>query len=105
MLSADTISRITRDAVAKQVAVADLERVRTETTADSDGNEAVRITIVLTAHGVKSLTGDQALDLLTEVQQRLQHEGDERFPIIEYATEQELELDEPVGDGDNDEDD
>ena len=90
MLSTSRIEQIAADAARKQVAAGGLERVLAEPATDSDGKEAVRITLVVTPKTATSLTGDQALDLLIEVQNRIQEAGDERFPIIEYATEQEL---------------
>jgi len=73
-----------------RVAEANLERIVTEPATDSEGKEALRIILVLKPGAAKILTGDQALDLLVGIQQKLQAEGEERFPIVEYATEQEL---------------
>lgn len=65
-------------------------RFLTEPTTDSEGKEALRITLVLTPAAAKTFTGDQAVDLILSIQSSLLKEGDERFPIIEYATEDEL---------------
>jgi hypothetical protein len=59
-------------------------------TTDSVGDAALRITIVLTPGVADSISGDAALNTLVQLQQKLQKEGDDRFPIIEYATEDEL---------------
>ena len=71
-----------------------LERILTQPTTDSEGKEALRITLVLKPEAAKTLTGAQALDVLVGIQQSLRREGEQRFPIVEYATEQELREDE-----------
>ena len=70
-----------------------MERILVEPATDSEGADALRITVVLTAAKARQLTGDQALDLLVEVQQAFRDKGEVRLPIIEYATEQELAAD------------
>lgn len=89
MLDSQAITQIARKVASAQVA-AGLERVVTEPATDSEGNEALRITLVLKPDAAKKLTGDEALDLLVAIQQKLRAAGEERFPIVEYATEQEL---------------
>lgn len=90
MLEFATIEAIAKRVAKGQVADAGLERVVTEPMTDSQGKDALRITVVLTPQAAQALSGDGALDLLVELQNALQREGEERFPIIEYATEQEL---------------
>lgn len=68
-----------------------LERVIAEPSTDSDGNEASRITVVLKPEAARDWTGDQALDLLVAIQETLTGEGEERLPIVHYATETDLE--------------
>jgi hypothetical protein len=58
---------------------------------DSQGDAALRITIVLRPNVAMRLTGDAVLDTLVQIQRRLSQEGEERFPLIEYATREELE--------------
>lgn len=65
-------------------------RVAAEPAIDSEGREALRVTIVIRPGAAKQLGGDAVLDTLVGVQERLQEMGEQRFPIIEYATEQEL---------------
>jgi hypothetical protein len=59
-------------------------------TIDSAGDAALRVTIVLTPGSTSSITGDKALSTLVRIQQEFQKKGDDRFPIVEYATEDEL---------------
>jgi hypothetical protein len=66
-------------------------RVFSEPIADSDGRDALYVTIVLRRGSADKITGDMALDTLVEIEQALRAAGENRFPIIEYATEEELE--------------
>lgn len=90
MLDTAKIVELTAQAARKWIAV---ERVMAEPTVDSQGEEALRITLVLDPQVVERVTGDQALDVLGDINQTLQSEGDERLPIVYYATEEELRAD------------
>jgi hypothetical protein len=90
MLDFVTIEKIAAKAARAQVAESGLERVLVSPAIDSDGKDALRITLVLKPEAVKALSGDAALDLLVDVQRELSNRNEERFPIVEYATEQEL---------------
>lgn len=72
----------------KSTSVAD---VLSEPVTDSEGHEALRITIVIGQDAAKRLPGDAVLDTLVQIQDRLREAGEERLPIVEYATEEELE--------------
>jgi hypothetical protein len=58
---------------------------------DSVGDPALRITITVTPESTKAITGKDALRTLAEIQRRLQEQGEDRFPIVEYATSKESE--------------
>jgi hypothetical protein len=67
-------------------------RVISESTADSAGHDALRITIVLIESGsADRITGDKAVDALIRTHTALRQANEERLPIVEYATEEELE--------------
>ena len=66
------------------------DRVLARPAVDSDGKDAVRVTLVLPAQAAEELGGDAVLDLLYELHQTLQQEGEERLAIVEYATEEEM---------------
>nr|WP_294514224.1 hypothetical protein [uncultured Rhodopila sp.] len=68
----------------------DVRRVLSEPAVDGDGAEVLHITIVLDDGGAESISGDMALDTLVGVERALRAANEERFPIIEYATEEEL---------------
>ncbi|WP_244425098.1 hypothetical protein [Bradyrhizobium sp. STM 3843] len=82
--------------IARQVATANLSSsavVTTVTTApftDSEGRDALRITIVLSPVEGAKIEGDATLDTLVQIQEHLLAAGEERFPLLEYATENEV---------------
>ena len=59
-------------------------------TTDSEGREALEITIVLTPRSSEAVKGDAVLTNLVQIQRELQNIGEQRFPIIQYATQEEL---------------
>ena len=82
--------------IAKKVAIANLtsasvSTVQSEPFIHSKGHEAVRITIVLTPESVASIDGKMTLNTLVQINNELQRAGEERFPLVEYATAAELE--------------
>jgi outer membrane protein assembly factor BamA len=81
--------------IAKRVATANLSSqnftsVTSSSTTDSAGNEALQITIVIKPGAESKITGDAALKTLVQMQDKLRRAGEDRFPIIEYATKKEL---------------
>jgi hypothetical protein len=90
------IPQIKIQQIASEVAVANLDRARVESvlsepTSDSQGRDALRITIIIKPGAAEELSGDSILDTLVQIQERLQREGEERFAFVEYATKDELE--------------
>ncbi len=83
--------------IARKVATANLSNsaaVTNVTTApfvDSEGRDALRITIVLDPVSGKRIEGDATLDTLVQIQEQLQAAGEERFPLLEYTTEGEAD--------------
>jgi hypothetical protein len=70
---------------------AGVQRVDSEPASDSEGQEALRITIVLKRGSADKISGEKALDTLVGIERALREAGEDRFPIIEYVTEEELE--------------
>ena len=66
-------------------------RVQSSPTVDSDGHEALIVTIVLQRGFGGEVTGDAALSAMVRIGRDLQNSGEERFPIIEFVTEEELD--------------
>jgi multidrug efflux pump subunit AcrB len=68
--------------------------VHTTTATDSQGDPALKITIVLTPGSTELVQGKAVLKTLDQLQQQLQDAGENRFPIVEFETKGEL----PVAD-------
>lgn len=56
----------------------------------SDGSGAISITLVIEPRAVDELSGDMVVDTLVGIRQRLSEAGEERLPMVSYATEDEL---------------
>ena len=81
--------------IASEVAVANLSQrnftsIESSSTADSTGEEALRIVIVIPPGAESRIQGDATLSTLVQMRERLRDAGEERFPIMEYSTEREL---------------
>jgi len=59
-------------------------------TEDLDGNEALEIMVILAPGAPASISGGAVINTLTRVLNDLQKAGEDRFPFMRYATEQEL---------------
>ncbi len=94
MLDAKKIDRSVA-AVARKTLGKEFVRTKSEPTIDSWGDEALSVLIVIKPGAADRITGDAALDTLSGIQEKLQEQGEQRFAIVEYATEEELaEVDE-----------
>lgn len=91
MLNRDKIIQIAHRVAAAHLGGAIVDDVMSEPTTDSQGRDALRITIVIKPGSAAKLGGNAVLDTLVEIQQELRQAGEERFPIVEYATEEELQ--------------
>jgi hypothetical protein len=60
---------------------------------DWTGTDALRVTIVIPDSAAGKIDGEQGLNMLGAVQDRLQRAGEDRFAYIHYATESELKED------------
>lgn len=98
MLGTNEISRIVTQAVEANSEPDSVRRVMTEPTATFDGEDAVRITIVLTPEAVNKLASGDPGDVFIRVWNALRAADDPRFPILDYTTEAELE---DVGDSES----
>jgi hypothetical protein len=91
-LKEDKINEIVREVATAKLAPYASGRVISEPTTDSTGQDALRITIVIAPDSAPKINGDAVLESWVQIQNRLHAAGEERFPIIQYATEEELEL-------------
>jgi hypothetical protein len=88
----DAFGRLIRQALASKLGQANVVRVNWEPTTDSQGRAALKITVVIpegAAHRLKNAV----LDALVKLNERLNEMGEERTPIVQYATEAELAQD------------
>ena len=91
-LTEDKINEIVREVATAKLAPYASGRVISEPTTDSTGQDALRITIVIEPDSARKIKKGAVLDNLVQIHDRLQAAGEERFPIIQYATEEELEV-------------
>jgi len=90
MLDTKQIDEIAKVAARANLSHASVVSVRSQTATDSAGDAALRITIELTPGSTSSISGEAVVKTLSQIWDRLQEAGDDRFPIIEYATSDEL---------------
>jgi hypothetical protein len=91
MLEPAQISNIAANVAKAKLSPNVVSQAVTESMTDSQGHDALRVTIVIRAGAAEKLKGDSVLDTLVEIQDRLREAGEERFAIVEYATQDELE--------------
>jgi hypothetical protein len=85
------INRIVGEIAKANLASSSVSSVHSSSMIGSEGQEALKIRIVLTPGSTDYIKGDDTLNTLYEVRYRLQKAGEDRFPIIEYATKEELD--------------
>jgi hypothetical protein len=91
MLDHGRVAEIAREVAAAKRGAGIVEEVSRKPAFDSDGHETLHVTIVIRQGINGRIGGGAALETLAQLRYRLQEEGDERFPIVEYATREELE--------------
>jgi hypothetical protein len=84
------IQEIAHEVASANLASTNISSVLSSTAIDSEGHDAVRITIVINPGSESKIRGDAALDTLVGIQNRLRSEGEERLATVEYATNEEL---------------
>lgn len=90
MLNQDKIAQIAHRVAAAHLGGA-IDDVMSAPTTDSQGRDALRITIVIKSGSAAKLGGNAILDTLVQIQEELRESGEDRFPIVEYATQEELQ--------------
>jgi hypothetical protein len=86
----DDISRFVEKTARQALGKKNVIRVFIEPGIDAEGKDALRITIVITPDAVDKIDGDALLDNLLKVHDGFQQLGEERTPMVGYATEEEL---------------
>jgi len=91
MLKADRIREIVDEVAKAYLKPTFVTEVRSEPAIDSEGHEALRITIIIGSDAARRLKGDAVLDTLVQIKDRLRDAGEDRLAMVEYATKEELE--------------
>ena len=86
----DAFDRLVRQPFLAELGAANVLRVECVPASDSYGRDALNVTVVIAPGAVKKLATRAPLNALVGLQERLDELGDERTPIIGYATEAEL---------------
>jgi len=89
----EAFRRLIQQALAAELGNNNVVRVDYEPATDSQGRGALKITVVIAADAIKRLRNGAALNALVRLQERLREMGERRTPIIQYATEAELQQD------------
>ena len=89
----DAFGRLIQQSLVAELGAKNVVRVEYEPTTDSQGQGALKITVVITPGATKKLLKGATLDALVRLQGRLSEMKEERTPIIQYATEAELAQD------------
>jgi hypothetical protein len=90
MLTYDEISSLVMGVAKTSLGGGNVVRVFAEPGTDADGNDIVRVTIVLAAGAVDRIDDDALLRALVDTNKRLRQSGEERQSVVFYATEEEL---------------
>jgi hypothetical protein len=82
--------------IAREVATTSLPRsvvrdVLIEPAIGFMGDEILQITILIEPDAVSRIAGDAAATAAIQMQDRMLEAGEERFPVVSYATEEELQ--------------
>jgi hypothetical protein len=89
----EAFGRLIRQALAEKLGQENVVRVEYSRTTDSRGQDALKILVVIAPGAARRLANGAALDALVRLRQRLREMRDDRTPIVEYATEADLEQD------------
>lgn len=94
MLESSELQKLARSVFAEQLPEVTLEDLSAEAFVGSDGDEKVRVTLTFDPKAFEAITGEGALNLLLAINDALQDAGEHRFASIEYATTDDLPVDE-----------
>jgi hypothetical protein len=91
MLDIGRITELARDVFRRKLGPKRVEDVVVEPRADSLGNDALLVLVVISPSALKQLkNGEDVATARFEFGQQLELAGEDRFPIVEYATREEL---------------
>ena len=90
MLTPAQISEVAEEVARAKLTPNVVKQVLAEPTTDSEGHEALRVTIVIEPGAANRIKGDSIRDTLVQIQDRLREAGEDRFAIVECATQDEV---------------
>jgi hypothetical protein len=91
MMDIGRIRELAREVFRRKLGPKRVEDVVVEPRTDSLGNDALRVLVVISPLALKQLkNGEDTAIARFEFGQQLELAGEERFPIVEYATREEL---------------
>ena len=98
VLSSAQIEQIAKEMAVQHLSPEAVDHVSSQQIVDSQGRDAVRITITLTSKTAQRLSGDAVLDTLVAIQNRFAEKGEDRLPIVENAEAGEVTEADELGD-------
>ena len=90
MLDTPQIDKIAKKAASETLGGANIVSVTSQPKVDWMGDDALEIMVVLQPGALALLSGEAFNKALLELHDRLQNAGEDRFPFMRYATEDEL---------------
>ena len=93
MPASSTTNKIAEDAARRSLSTRSFLRAQIAPTTDSEGHDAIIVTLVINDLRSAPVSGDEAGDAILNVKQALQAAGENRSIIVDFATERELESD------------
>ena len=90
MIALEESARIVADTARSWLGKENVVAALSEPIDDAFGRDALRVTIVIKPEAVPKLEGDDLIEALVRIQERLQGAGEERFASVRYLTQQDL---------------
>lgn len=90
MIEQKKIDQIATEVAKKNLGASNVSHATSEPIIGSEGEDALRITIVIQDDSLPNITGDAVIDNLVDLHHRLQEAGEDRPTIVSYATHAEL---------------
>ncbi len=101
MASIQEIERIAKEVASANTAPEAVVSVAARDDLGWDGDPIVRVSIVIADDAIDTLNGEAGILIRRGLTERFAKIGEDRFPIIDYATPRELEAEKSLG-GDDD---
>ncbi|MGZ8364365.1 MAG: hypothetical protein ACXWVJ_01630 [Caulobacteraceae bacterium] len=92
MLPLTDVDKVASRVVNKMLGAHAVEQVASEETQDAEGDDALRVIVVLTSDKTEALDDEAVLDTSLSLQTELQNAGEDRFAYVEYLTKEDLKL-------------